>query len=67
MGSMSTKTVEPEYIVDSEGHKTKVIMSVEAYEELLEDLHDLAVAFERRDEPLIPWEDVQRDLNDGAL
>ena len=34
---MSTKelTVEPEYIVDSEGRKTKVILSVEAYEELL--------------------------------
>ena len=27
--------LEPEYIVDSEGHKTKVILSVEAYEELL--------------------------------
>ena len=58
---------EPEYIVDSEGRKTKVVLSVEAYEELLEDLHDLSVAFERRDEPLLAWEDVKRDLEDGTL
>ena len=29
------KATEPEYIVDSKGHKTKVILPVEAYEELL--------------------------------
>ena len=61
------KATEPEYIVDSEGHKTKVILSVEAYEALLEDLHDLSVAFERKDEPLLAWEDVKRDLEDDTL
>ncbi len=33
---MSTEiNVEPEYIVDREGRKTKVVLPIEAYEELL--------------------------------
>ena len=44
----------PQYITDSEGQRTAVILSISEYEELLEDLHDLAVIAERRDEPTIP-------------
>ena len=35
MSTFERSAVEPEYIIDSEGRKTKVILSVEAYEELL--------------------------------
>ena len=31
----------PEYIIDSEGRKTKVVLSIEAYPALLEDLEEL--------------------------
>ena len=56
------------YIVDDHGNKQAVVLSLEDYEELLEDLHDLAVVAERRDEPTIPWEELAKRLRaDGVL
>ncbi|MFH1635044.1 MAG: type II toxin-antitoxin system HicB family antitoxin [Chloroflexota bacterium] len=39
-----------QYIVDSAGQRTAVILPIQQYELLLEDLHDLAVVAERREE-----------------
>ncbi len=58
---------EPEFIIDSEGRKVKVILSIEAYEELLEDLHDLSVVAARRDEPSISFEVLEHELKDDGL
>ena len=44
---------QEQYVVDEKGQKTAVIIPVEEYEELLEDIHDLAIIAERRDEPTI--------------
>jgi len=56
------------YIVDSRGQKMAVILPIEEYEELLEDLHDLAVIAERRDEPTVPFEELKKQLKkDGLL
>lgn len=44
------------FIIDKKGNKTGVILSIEDYNELLEDIHDLSVIAERRDEPLISIE-----------
>ena len=38
------------YVVDDKGQKVAVILPIEEYEKLQEDLHDLAVVAERRDE-----------------
>ncbi|MGC1378105.1 MAG: hypothetical protein WA821_17885 [Anaerolineales bacterium] len=38
--------------------KTAVILPLEEFEELLEDIDDLAVLTERRDEPSIPHAEV---------
>jgi hypothetical protein len=38
--------------------KTAVILSLDAYNELLEDLSDLAAVAERRDEPTIPLSEL---------
>jgi len=35
--------VSEQYLVDSEGRRTAVLLSLEQYEKLMEDLHDLAV------------------------
>ena len=32
-----------QYVVDSDGKRTAVILPIERYERLLEDLHDLSV------------------------
>jgi hypothetical protein len=60
--------VEERYIVDNSGKKTAVVLSVSDYERLVEDLHDLAVVAERRDEPSISLEEIKRKLTaDGLL
>ncbi len=55
------KTLDPkaEYLVKN-GKPTAVILPIAEYEELLEDLHDLAVIARRKDEPLIPLAEVKR-------
>ena len=55
-------------ITDDKGERTAVILPVGEYEELLEDLRDLATIAERRDEPTIPFTDVVAGLKkDGLL
>ncbi len=53
---------EPEFVIDAEGHKRAVILPIEEYQELLEDLKDLAAIAERRDEPVISHSKVMEDL-----
>lgn len=54
-----------EYIV-KDGVPSAVILPLAEYEELLEDLHDLAVIVQRKDEPLIPLAEVKRRLKADA-
>jgi PHD/YefM family antitoxin component YafN of YafNO toxin-antitoxin module len=57
-----------QYVVDAKGRKTAVLLSLEQYERLMEDLHDLAVVAERRDETTISLEELKRRLKkDGLL
>ncbi len=38
------------------------VLPINEYEELLEDLHDLAVIAERREEPTIPFDELKKKL-----
>ncbi len=59
---------QAQFVVNAEGKKTGVLLSVKQYEKLLEDLHDLAVIAARRDEEPITLEDMKRRLqHDGLL
>lgn len=66
---------EEQYIVDTEGNKTAVVLSVAAYEALLQkiaelqaDLHDLAVVAERRGEAELTLAELQTELEqDGVI
>jgi PHD/YefM family antitoxin component YafN of YafNO toxin-antitoxin module len=51
-----------QYLVDSKGRKKSVLLSLEQYEKLMEDLHDLAVVAERRKEKPIGIEELKRRL-----
>ena len=42
------------YVVDENGNRRAVMLPIEEYEELLEDLQDLALIAQRRDEPTVP-------------
>ncbi len=59
---------QEQYVVDSNGKKTAVILSLKRYRELMEDLHDLAMVAERRKERAISLEEMRRRLKkDGLL
>jgi len=65
---MEIRELQAQYVTDHNGKKTAVILPIEEFEELLEDLDDLAVLAERRDEPTIPFEEViERLKRDGFL
>ena len=53
----------PEYVTDSDGNKKAVILPIGEYEELLEDLQDLAIAAERKSEPTTSHEQLLAELN----
>ena len=59
---------QEQFVVDTNGRKTGVILSLKRYQELMEDLHDLAVVAERRAERPISLEEMKRRLiKDGVL
>jgi len=60
--------MSPQYLTDASGNRTGVLLSIDEYEELLEDLQDLAVLAERREEPTLSHEQVIASLKaDGLL
>jgi hypothetical protein len=50
------------YITDEAGNKTAVILPIEEYEEMLEDMHVIRAAYETRDEPRRPLSEVLEEL-----
>ncbi len=55
-------TLQERYVVDAKGSKMAVILSLEQYEQLMEDLHDLAIVAERREEESLSLEEVKQRL-----
>jgi hypothetical protein len=56
-----------QYVTNQAGEKTAVILPINEFEELLEDLQDLAVVAERRDEPSISHEELLAELKRDGL
>ncbi|RLC82394.1 MAG: type II toxin-antitoxin system Phd/YefM family antitoxin [Chloroflexi bacterium] len=59
--------LKEQYIVDRQGLKVAVILPLAQYEQLLEDLHDLAVVAERREEETISLDEVEKRLKENGL
>ena len=62
---MKTRESAAEYVVKN-GKRTDVIVPIDEYEELLKDLHDLALIGRRKNEPTIPLAEVKRRLKKNA-
>ena len=59
---------KPQYITDDQGNRVSVVLPVDKYQELLEDLEDLAAVAERKDEETVSHNDVIKALkSDGKL
>lgn len=64
---MKIEMVQEQYVIDTKGNKLSVILSLERYERLMEDLHDLAIVAERRDEKPISFEEMKRRLKKDRI
>ena len=56
-----------QYLTDQKGKKTAVVLPIEDYEKLREDLDDLAVIAERREEDTISHAEFKRSLKRHGL
>ena len=66
MEALQTQLQE-QYVVNPEGHRTAVILSLVRYEQVMEDLHDLAIVAERREEAPISLKEMERHLREEGL
>jgi hypothetical protein len=59
---------QQKFVLSARGQKKTVVLSIRRYQQLMEDLHDLAVVAERRGEKQIGFEELKRRLKkDGLL
>jgi PHD/YefM family antitoxin component YafN of YafNO toxin-antitoxin module len=56
------KTIQEQFIVNGKGKKTGVILPIAEYRRIMEDLHDLAVIAERREEKAISMTEMKKRL-----
>lgn len=51
-----------QFVTDGSGKRTAVMLDLERYGELWEDIYDVLIAGEREDEDRIPLDDVRKML-----
>ena len=56
-----------QFLTNEKGRKTAVVLPIEDYEKLREDMDDLAVIAERRDEETISHEELKRSVKRNGL
>ena len=57
-----------QFVTNAKGEKVAALTPIKEYEELMEDLTDIAACLELRDEETIPWEQVKKELiEEGVL
>lgn len=61
------RDLQAQYITNPQGKKTAVILPIKEFEEFLEDIEDLVVLLERRDEPTIAFEEVVENLKKNGF
>lgn len=54
--------LHPQYLTDSTGKKTSVLLPYNEFMELLEDLEDLAIIAQRRDDSDITLDELKAEL-----
>ena len=64
---INTNDLALNYITNEAGEKTAVILPIAQFEELLEDIEDLATVAQRRDEPTTSHEDLLVELKQDDL
>jgi len=58
---------QPQFITNADGEKVSVILPLADYQELIEDLEDLAAIAERKDEAAMPFEAALKEIGYDLL
>ena len=61
------KELDPQYITNEAGEKISVVLPLAKFQELLEDIEDLAAIAERREEPTIPHDEFVKELKQDGI
>lgn len=61
------KKFKPRYITDEKGNKIEVILPMNIFQSLLNDLEDLAVRAERKNDQTISHQELLAELNSDGL
>lgn len=65
---LDIRELHVKYVTDDQGKKSGVLLSLEVFEALMEELEDLVVLAERREEETVSHEQVVNELKrDGLL
>jgi len=65
---LDVRKLEINYVTNDAGDKTAVILPIDDFNELMEDIEDLAAVAERREESSISHEELLAELKrDGLL
>ncbi|MDC4206193.1 MAG: hypothetical protein MPW14_02055 [Candidatus Manganitrophus sp.] len=64
---LDLKRLKLQYVTDKGGEKKAVILPIEEFEELIEDIEDLAAVAERREEPTVLHEELITELKRDGL
>jgi hypothetical protein len=51
-----------QYVSDESGKKTAVLISLEEYEAVWEDVYDILVSESRKNESTIPWKRIRTEI-----
>ncbi len=61
------KEINPQYVTNQSGKKTAVLLPIAEFEQIMEDLDDLAKIAERRDEQTSSQTDLIAELKSDGL
>ena len=56
-----------QFIVDNQGKKIAVLIPMQRYERIMEDLHDLAIVAERKEEIPISLAEMKKRLRQDGI
>jgi len=59
--------INPNYITNNNGEKVSVILSIKEFENILEDIEDLAIVAQRKDEQNTSHQDFIKELKSDAI
>jgi hypothetical protein len=59
--------LHPKYITNDKGEKMSVVLSMQEFENILEDFEDLAIIAERKDEKVFSHQDILKELEQDGI